>query len=612
MTASPVTLLGARLRAGVYTLGTYIQPPPLPRVSVLEPFAEVTRSVSFVTTAVVRLVRTPPFADQCSVQWNVIGTGPTPITGGYFFPIGLPFGLGTFQPGNQYLDITLSFSSGPLPPSDLFGIFQVFGASGCTILASRSSFQFRLLEVPPFASPWVWDEPAWIPVVSYASAPNKLEITSAAGLAALATATAGNTYVINGDIDGAGANYIITAAGTQANPVRIMANGSVGNATIRNCTLTIDSSNYLLVHGINFNNVTIYLNGAGSFIQLQANEFTNVLTNADDGAVRIDRCTYRYIRVYGNEFGNLHGVPYNAGGVTTNVIIPKKYNTNHWKYLWIERNLFKNFSPQRPRHRNQSVFIGEANPDSDKNTFTTFKDNLILDSADAAVWEMKLAGNMRILGNTVERGSTAVPAVVAKIRFGSIKERDGPYDTGVLVRAVGALIEGNLLVTPAGSDFSCGGFRIKDAGHRIIHNWGVRLAPGEQPNLNSPLNGSTIGLGFGNMDLTWWPETVVDIEREDRTGRYYINTGYNTVAGNRMTVEVGSEENPLHEGEPLWPATTNTVSAATPLRTDRNAAVTLYPEPRQLDTTTEAVVLDVDYNRVPVRILASTCGRNAP
>jgi hypothetical protein len=602
LSTSPVTLLGARLRAGVYTLGTYIQPPLLPRVSILDDFEEVNRSVSLFVTVKIRLVRTPPLTNQCSVQWSVIGTDPTPITAGYFSPPGLPFGLGIFEAGSQYLDITLMFSPGPLPPTDLFGIFQIFGASGCTIQGTQASFQFRLLEIPPYTTPWTWDEPVWIPRVSYAAAPNKVQLTTTGDLATLNGTEAGNSYVINGTINGAGATFTIGGVGTAANPIRIIPAAAGG--TLQNCILKLSGAQFVQIAGLDLQNVQIQFRGSGQMLQVEGIRCVNYTRTGVGPAIHFDgQCKVRYFRIYGNEF-----IGFSIKAIDTGVINPHT-TTNHFKYIWFERNLFQGFTAGTGT-RNFAIFAGEANQDADKNVFLTIKDNLVKDFQEQSPMEIKLGGNARIIGNTFERFDTALRPYAVKLRFGSIKTNIGTKPTGTIDTAVGALIEGNMFVTPDDSTITGDSFKIKDAGHRIVHNWGVKLAANAQPVLGSPLNGARVALSFGNMDMTWWPDNAADFPQ--LKGRFFINTGLNAVAGNRMTVEVGSEENPLKPGETLWPATTNTVSAASPLRIDRNAAVTIFPEPRQVDTITNVAVLGVDYNQVPVRILTTTCGRNAP
>lgn len=608
----PVSLLRSRLRVGAYDGLTLVPapPPPKPVVSILTPFTAVDRSASSVVTQAVRLTRTSPTEAVCQVNWAITAFGSSPVTGSYFVGGVLPSGTATFNPGETFVDVNIQFSSGTKPSVDLSGVFTISATADCTVSPASYDFQFRILQAASIPGDWSWAEPTWIPVVPYASAPGKVQLTVAGDLNQLATMSAGQSFVFNGTINGGGNTYTVSGTGTAANPIRLIPNGAIGNATLTNCRLVFSNVSYVLMSGLNLEGVIVEIEGTNNMVQFERNELCNyVAEGGTKGAFILKMSASKYIRWYGNEFLSKAGKPFNRTGISSNVISPAT-STNYYKYIWIERNLFQDFTLGGDGKRHFSWFIGQANPDANKNVYLTIKDNLVKDSMEPATWEIKLCGNARILGNTFERSSSAPPAFQCKLRFGSIKVRTGTKPTGALVSAHGALVAGNLFVTPDGTSITAGRFLVKDFGHKFINNWGVKLGPTAQPNLSSPLNEATIGLGFGNLDSTWWPEIEPDIP--ELNGRMFGNSGYCEVGGNRMGVEVGSQENALKTGETMQPSRNNIVAPTTVVRGDRNASVTLYPDGKQVGTNQTMVISGADYNSIPVRILPSSCGRSAP
>jgi hypothetical protein len=399
--SSPGVLVGSRLLAGSYAPITV---PPVGGgtavLSITTSFSSITRVTGDTASAVVTVTRTVRSDTSCSVPWSIQAVGSNPVTGAYFQVGVLPSGTITFNAGELTKTVTILLSAGNRPDVQMTGRFALGEPTNAT-LGTVTLFNFFLTAREADPGRVDGSEPEWAVLPLIASAPNKTTMDVVSELSALNSTEAGHTYVVAADLDADGATYTISGNGTLTTPVAIRGNSDAKSSfpTLKNCTLNITGTR-VVIQQLRLENVTIRL-VSGQYTQIQHCRFSGYSSGGiDNGAIVYPTgSTARYTLVFANSVLKASDALIMARCfIFSNAITV----TNHWKYLWVRRNLFKNF--QRPAADADAYVLrlGNGASDANKNVHAVIQENLFKDLDTDGYAGYAYAGNIRVYDNTFE------------------------------------------------------------------------------------------------------------------------------------------------------------------------------------------------------------------
>lgn len=420
---SPFVLLKSRLMAGTWGVGSTAVGPETPLLNITTAFSALARQPGNTVVATVKVSRTVNTETSCSVPWSVIGFGPNPVTSTYFVGGVLPSGTLSFGAGEAIKVITFSLSQGDRPSIELVGTFKLGTPTGA-VLGPNKTFNFSL--VAPLAFPTRVDpaEPGWINIPSYALSPSKVTFSTVDTMTdAVDNAAAGQTLVLTNSLDGGGATFTLDTNGTTGSPIFLRGNSDkkASFPELSNCTLLLDGTRWVICK-LRLRNVRIVMRNS-SYIQFQQNRFSGysseaITFNGDYSA--------RYTLIDGNDFV----APFSSRAIFGSTITAP----TNYKYIWIRRNLFKDFTDQG------AIGFGPKDADAVYDCHIHIAKNLFKDYVGTNKLIDDGVAGIAIFDNTFERFTSTSDQDI-RIRQGCTKPD----------QYTGNIIDGNLWVTPVSS-----------------------------------------------------------------------------------------------------------------------------------------------------------------
>ena len=427
---SPFVLVTPRMMAGATATNTAAVTFEYPVLNITTKFDHVIRASANTTIASLTVNRTVNTELVCSVPWTVTGTGVNPATAAYFSGSVFPSGTLSFSVGETSKTIQITISAGTAPAQELTATFKLDTPTGA-VLGANTHFLFAITAPLSFPARVDPSEPGWVNIPSYATTPNPVTFATAADFTTASDSAAPNqSLILTTNLDAEGATFTLDALGTTAQPVFLRGNSDkkASFPELKNATLIVNGSRWVICN-LRLNNVRILVRD-GSYTQIQQNRFTNFTDGgAGKGAVVFEsNSTARYTRIYGNDFIGDSVNPFKRAAVYGSALTEEI----NYKYLWIEKNLFKGFSDDGTT-TNSAIAIGPNDGDATFDCHTYIRSNLFKDYAGTGyVIDTGCAG-IACFDNTFETTRNWV-----RIRQGCTKPDQN----------TGNIVDGNLWVAP--------------------------------------------------------------------------------------------------------------------------------------------------------------------
>jgi hypothetical protein len=417
---------------------------------------------------------------------------------------------------------------------------------------------------------------------------------SVVGPATFPTGTVGPgaQWVVENDIDLGGTTKTITFGGSATHAAYFRGDresqGPTGLRTISNGVIQITGSKGIL-RGLCFKNCMVTIL-ASDTLQIESNWFCDIAADSGDHSINANgRTDAINILVAFNLWkrktsessaGIFTLTSYGDAGTTPTAGRARFYNS-----MFYRNEVQRDAVGSGADHSN--ALIGRGPQDEFRDLRMTIMENLYFDHSISNLMELKYPGCW-FVRNTIEMAA-AVGGGTGQIR---IRHSRLPEDPATDIDAGGGdLIEGNLWVN-AGSGAGGPEITVRDGFHTIINNWGVTLASGVQPTVNTQSNGR-LRVGLYSAHLDWQGYPASDIRNG---GQNWMNAGKCKVGGNRATVEMGL----IFSGEAAtYKPDRCRIGQPGTGRPDQNAAFKVTTGETNTDKT--GTVIGADYNLVPVR-----------